>query len=99
MIVLQDLGYFSASTHLVAFSTQLVSQVLPPSAKNACSKRHELAVMSAQAFCTKTLRPLNGSVSKNSPRPFLNSPKTDRRRRAVRRSSPSDEPFASASFQ
>src|SRR5271167_717126 len=58
----------------VSTSTQFASQVLPPSSENDCSKRHESAVMSEKTFRTRMLLSLNGSISKNSPSPFLNSP-------------------------
>src|SRR6266498_2593607 len=60
----------------VSMAIQFTSQVLPPSSENACSKRHEPGVMSDITNRTRTVRPLgpDGSVSKNSPRPFLNSP-------------------------
>ena len=58
----------------VSVAIQFTSQVLPPSGEKDCSKRQEFGVTFDQTFRTKTLRPLKGSVSKNSPRPFLNSP-------------------------
>src|SRR5437667_10095158 len=54
--------------------TQFVSQVLPPSSENACSKRLEFGVISEKPFRARIIRPLNSSWSKNSPRPSLNSP-------------------------
>src|ERR1700677_1759168 len=58
----------------VSVAIQLTSQLLPPSSENACSNRHESGVMSDQTFRTRMVLPLNSSRSKNSPRPFLNSP-------------------------
>ena len=45
----------------VSTAIQFVSQVLPPSSENACSKRQEFAVMSIHTLRTKIIRPLNGS--------------------------------------
>jgi len=45
----------------VSTAIQFVSQVLPPSSENACSKRHEFAVMSDHTLRTRIIRPLNGS--------------------------------------
>src|SRR5260370_16583782 len=55
---------------------QLTSQVLPPSSENDCSKWAEFGVMPDQTNRTRMALPLgpDGSVSKNSPRAFLNSP-------------------------
>src|SRR5216683_4690016 len=55
---------------------QFTSQVLPPSSENDCSKWAEFGVMFDQTNRTRMALPLGpaGSVSKNSPRPFLNSP-------------------------
>src|SRR5258708_35567026 len=58
----------------VSVATQLTSQLLPPSSENACSKRHEFVVMFDITNRTRMARPIRGSWSKNSPRPFLNSP-------------------------
>src|SRR5437870_11847165 len=54
--------------------TQFVSQVLPPSSENACSKRLEFGAISERPFRARIILPLNSSWSKNSPRPSLNSP-------------------------
>src|SRR6266536_6455608 len=59
---------------LVSTAIQFTSQVLPPSSENDCSKRQEFGVMSEITNRTRMARPLNVSWSKNSPRPFLNSP-------------------------
>src|SRR5438552_13250898 len=46
-------GALSDSTFAcVKVITQFVSQVLPPSSENACSKRHESGVMSEKPFRT-----------------------------------------------
>src|SRR5580700_8450834 len=58
----------------VSVAIQFTSQVLPPSAENACSKWQEAGVTSDQTCRTKMFFPLNDSLSMNSPRPFLNSP-------------------------
>src|SRR6202041_3338982 len=52
---------FSASGMRVSTAIQFTSQVLPPSSEKACSKRHELAVISNQRLRTRMVRPLNGS--------------------------------------
>src|SRR5581483_10357926 len=64
----------NSSCTRVSVAIQLTSHVLPPSSENACSKRHEVEVMSDQTFRTRIILPSNSSWSKNSPRPFLNSP-------------------------
>src|SRR6185503_6784049 len=53
---------------------QFASQVFPPSSENDCSKWAESGVISDQIYRTRMVLPLKGSWSKNSPRPFLNSP-------------------------
>ena len=53
----------------MSIAIQFASQVLPPSSENACSKRHELAVISDMTNRTKMVLPFNVSWSKNSPRP------------------------------
>src|ERR1700704_3033260 len=55
---------------------QLTSQVLPPSSEKDCSKCGVSVLVFVQINRTRTDLPLGpeGSVSKNSPRPFLNSP-------------------------
>src|SRR6266851_7112353 len=58
----------------VSVAIQLISHVFPPSLENACSKRHESGVMSEMTNRTRMARPFSVSWSKNSPRPFLNSP-------------------------
>ena len=58
----------------VSVALQFTSQVAPPSSENACSKWHEFAVMSDITNRTKIALPSSASWSKNSPRPFLNSP-------------------------
>jgi hypothetical protein len=64
----------SASGMRVSVAIQLTSHVLPPSSEKDCSKWHEFAVMSEITKRTRMARPFRGSWSKNSPRPFLNSP-------------------------
>src|SRR5439155_15562772 len=63
-----------ASSTRVSVAIQFTSQVFPPSSENDCSKRHEVGVMSEITKRTKLARPFSVSRSKNSPRPFLNSP-------------------------
>src|SRR4030095_8094581 len=63
-----------SSFNRVSVPLQFTSQVLPPSSENACSKRHEFGVMSEITNRTKMARPFTVSWSKNSPRPFFNSP-------------------------
>src|SRR5258705_4113854 len=55
---------------------QLTSQVLPPSSENDCSKCGVSVLVFVQTSRHRMDLPLgpDGSVSKNSPRPFLNSP-------------------------
>src|SRR5580693_9793606 len=50
----------------VSVATQFISQLLPPSSENACSKRHELGVMSETTNRTRITRPSSVSWSKNS---------------------------------
>ena len=66
--------YRGASPTRVSVATQLVSQVLPSSSENACSKRIDVGVTSEMTKRTRIRRPLNVSLLKNSPRPFLNWP-------------------------
>ncbi len=58
----------------VSSAIQFTSQLLPPSSEKDCSKWQESALMSDQTLRTRMVRPLKSSWSKNSPRPFLNSP-------------------------
>jgi serine/threonine protein kinase len=64
----------SAAVHRVSVAIQFTSQVLPPSPEKDCSKRHESGVMTKMTKRTWIARPFSSSWSKNSPRPFLNSP-------------------------
>jgi len=64
--------HFGALPTRVSIATQLTSQVLPSSSEKACSKRHDVAVMSEMTKRSRMGRPLNVSLSKNVPRPFLN---------------------------
>jgi hypothetical protein len=45
----------------VSVAIQLTSQVFPPSAEKACSKWHEVAVMSEMTKRTKMARPFSVS--------------------------------------
>ncbi len=56
-VELRELPHFTR----VSTAIQFVSQVLPPSSENDCSKRHEFAVMSIHTLRTRIIRPLNGS--------------------------------------
>src|SRR3989441_2393990 len=58
----------------VCTEIQLTSHVLPPSSENDCSRRYERGVMSDKTLRARLVLPLECSRSKNSPRPFLNSP-------------------------
>src|SRR5438067_1876152 len=67
--VLSDSGFTRSS-----IAIQFTSHVLPPSSENDCSKRHESGLISEMIKRTRMARPFRVSLSKNSPRPFLNSP-------------------------
>src|SRR5437667_11739461 len=58
----------------VSIAIQFTSHVLPPSVENDCSNLQDSGLMSEMMKRTRTGRPLKSSWSKNSPRPFLNSP-------------------------
>jgi len=58
----------------VSIAIQFTSQVLPPFVENDCSNLQDCGLMSDMMKRTRTGRPLKSSWSKNSPRPFLNSP-------------------------
>src|SRR6266496_2980108 len=66
--------YSDRSLSPVNVMIQLVSQVLPPSSENDCSKRDELEVMPVKPLRTKIVLPLNSSRSMKTPCPLLNSP-------------------------
>jgi hypothetical protein len=63
-----------AFTQRVNVAFQFTSQVLAPSAENACSNLNEVGVISEKMNRTKIARPSSESWPKNSPRRSTNPP-------------------------
>lgn len=58
---LRSSAWSDLSSTRVSVAIQLISQLLPPSAENACSKRHESAETHSMTNRTKIDRPLSVS--------------------------------------